>query len=834
MPVDDGPMSTRGELSVVRRAAIVALAVLLAAASISLTIAFRARWNGTHLPYSVQWWTLIPAYLVAYQLGVAYEYRRETMHALVTHLPLVMGIVFVAPGGHVSARFLAAVLASLHAREHSARFVFNVAIGTFETAVAASVLTWMQSSPQPGYSLWISILGALLVSELSSFAVMQILLALLGETQSRASRRNWLVAHLASGALFGGCAIVFVAAVWTDPVMLAIVAVVALTLMGAYQRHQALARQHHQSSELQQFVSGLGALEMRTPEGLRVLDHVRGLLHARSLELALQTTEGWARVHTAEGQAPREDTPTPEDVLTNSSAVAAASLDGEDRMVTPLIGSTGLLGVLSVKDRLGDRSRFGAHDLRLLETLGAELAGALERGQLQHDLALAATTDPLTGLANLNEVTAQISQLLALEPDGVFVATIAVDSFREVNDTLGHQVGDELLCEVTRRLQLTFPDSILGRIGGGRFAICLARRVFGGDVAMFGLGIRAQVEGGAQLGPIGTHVKLSVGCAQSPEHGSDAPTLIRRAETAMYGARNANGGPVVWEPVYEVEGQRRLAVVMALREAVASGAIGVAYQPKIRTTDSSVAGVEALARWTHPALGAISPAEFIPLAEASGLMGPLTTLVLRQALTTCKSWQRRGGRIGVSVNVSAETLLDHTFATEVAALLTASNIAADLLTLELTEGVVVNDPALAAQRMHDLQRLGVKLSVDDFGTGYSSLTYLKGLPVDEVKIDKGFVDHVTEDMADRAVVRAVVDIAHTMGLTVVAEGVENNDQLRTLVELGVDEAQGYLLARPMAALDMAQWLRRREVVEPAPEQTTSPTTLPLGMPTQRG
>jgi EAL domain-containing protein (putative c-di-GMP-specific phosphodiesterase class I) len=279
----------------------------------------------------------------------------------------------------------------------------------------------------------------------------------------------------------------------------------------------------------------------------------------------------------------------------------------------------------------------------------------------------------------------------------------------------------------------------------------------------------------------------------------------------MFGARTTGGGPVVWEPVYEVEGQRRLAVVMALREAVSSGAIGVAYQPKIRLSDNSVAGVEALARWTHPALGAISPAEFIPLAEAAGLMGPLTTLVLRQALTTCKGWQRRGGRIGVSVNVSADTLLDSAFVTEIAALLTASNVSPDLLTLELTEGVVVDDPDLAARRMSELRSLGVRLSVDDFGTGYSSLTYLKGLPIDEVKVDKGFVDRVVEDMGDRAVVRAVVDIAHTLGMAVVAEGVENNDQLQTLNELGVDEAQGYLLARPMAALDMAQWLRRREM-----------------------
>jgi EAL domain-containing protein (putative c-di-GMP-specific phosphodiesterase class I) len=301
-----------------------------------------------------------------------------------------------------------------------------------------------------------------------------------------------------------------------------------------------------------------------------------------------------------------------------------------------------------------------------------------------------------------------------------------------------------------------------------------------------------------------------VGCARGREHGKDAATLIRRAETAMYSARNASGGPVVWEPAYEVEGQRRLAVVMALREALASGAIGVGFQPKVDTLTRVVTGVEALARWTHPALGAISPSEFVPLAEASGLMGPLTSSVLRQALTTCKGWQRRGGRVGVAINVSAETILDPSFVTEVAAILTSVAIEPDLLTLELTEGVVVNDPALAAERLGELRALGVKISVDDFGTGYSSLTYLKGLPVDEVKIDKAFVDGIVHDLADGAVVRAVVDIAHTLGLRVVAEGVEQEEQHLMLARFGVDEVQGYLHARPMAALDVAQWLRRRE------------------------
>jgi EAL domain-containing protein (putative c-di-GMP-specific phosphodiesterase class I) len=280
----------------------------------------------------------------------------------------------------------------------------------------------------------------------------------------------------------------------------------------------------------------------------------------------------------------------------------------------------------------------------------------------------------------------------------------------------------------------------------------------------------------------------------------------------MHSAREVHGGPVVWEPAYEVSGQRRLAVVTALREALSTGAIGLAFQPKIDTTTGAATGVEALARWTHPALGPIGPDEFIPLAEASGLMGALTSSVLRQALVACKGWQRRAHAVGVSVNVSADTVLDPGFVTEVSTILTAMAVDPALLTLELTEGVVVADPELAAVRLGELRALGVKVSVDDFGTGYSSLTYLKGLPVDEVKIDKGFVNGLATDPADRAVVRAVVDIAHTLGLRVVAEGVEEQEQHELLRSLGVDEAQGYLHARPMPALDVAIWLRKREAL----------------------
>ena len=282
-------------------------------------------------------------------------------------------------------------------------------------------------------------------------------------------------------------------------------------------------------------------------------------------------------------------------------------------------------------------------DLRLLETVGAELATALDRGRLLTDLERSATTDALTGLPNLQETTRRLDALLDRERDVVLIA-LTVLSFRAVNDALGRELGDQLLLEVSRRLVAACPGAVVGRVGGARFAVALPSRDIGSDPEHFGLSLRAQVEGPAQLGALGTPVRLSVGLVRAPDHGTRAPTLLRRAETAMYGGRHVGGGPVLWEPAYEVLGNRRLAVVMALREALAVGAIGVAYQPKVALRDGAVAGVEALARWNHPALGVVGPDEFVPLAEASGLMGPLTAAVLKQSLATRCSTPASCGR----------------------------------------------------------------------------------------------------------------------------------------------------------------------------------------------
>jgi diguanylate cyclase (GGDEF)-like protein len=798
-----------------RSAAAAGLSLALLLAGVALTLKAGPPAYDPGLPLPLLLGVLLPVYVFAHHFALDFEFRRESNGVTLVHLPLALGVQVVAPLAHLATRLTAAIINIALERQSPQKAIYNLAAAAFEVGAAAFAVGLVPPG-ETGPEMWLALYLGLVAGDVVGALVLNAIWRVIGLPVSVARALRTLLLTAPVSLLFTGMAVVAISAARVESSTALVMLALAGWLGLAYRAHRRVVAQQATTEQLYSFVKDLGPLKVQDPHAPAVLEQVRVLLHAERLDLTTPDGDRWVRLVVSHGaDAERhEDQPSPLNkhvAATRAPVLRSRQRGGDDTMATPLLASSGVVGILTATQRLGQLRGFEARDLRMLETVGAELSIALERGRLHTDLERAATRDPLTGLRNLSEFTSRLEDLLLADPDeGAVLAAVAVDSFREVNDTLGHQVGDELLLEVTRRLLLSCPGALIGRIGGGRFAVSVPASEVGDAPEMFGLAMRSQVEGAAQIGAVGTHIRLSVGIVRAPEHGTDAATLIRRAETAMYSARQAHGGPVLWEPAYEVQGQRRLAVVTALREALSTGAIGVAFQPKVEAATGRVSGVEALARWTHPALGAVGPDEFVPLAEASGLMGPLTTTVLRQSLTACKGWQRRAQGVGVAVNVSADTVLDPAFVTEVAAAVDFAGIAPDLLTLELTEGVVVSDPQLAVVRMGELRALGVKLSVDDFGTGYSSLTYLKGLPVDEVKIDKGFVDGLATDPADRAVVRAVVDIAHTLGLRVVAEGVEQEAQQGILRALGVDELQGYLHARPMPALEVAAWLRARE------------------------
>ncbi len=759
-------------------------------------------------PFALPWWTLVPVYLAAARLNLAFERRGSNVGVTLVQVPLAVGLVLVSAGLHLVARLIATATLCAWRRQPPLQALYNLGVSSVEVGAPVAVVSATHlSGGHPGPAFWAALLVGLLVGELVACLSINVVLRLLHQPVSWPQFVEHLTVALGTTVVFTGLAVLTLAAAWTDPWTLAVVAALAVALAAAYRAHGRVAAQQRATERLYAFVKDLGPVDAEQPEVLEVLDRVRELLHAEHLEFVSVGRDG----RVLRRLVVHRDAPA--DVgVDEHEALPPARESKVDSIRTPLLSGSTVVGLLTARERIGSDRRFDLGDRRLLETVAAELGTALDRGRLLRELGRAATTDAMTGLPNLRRTTSDLDLLLSAAPDGVLLAAVSVESFREVNDTLGHEVGDELLREVARRLRAVSAHAVLGRIGGGRFALAVPADGRDHDPEMFGLDLRSRLEGDAELEVVTTQVRVSVGCVGAPEHGRDAPTLLRRAETAMYAAQHAHGGPVLWEPAYELRGQRRLAIVMALREALASGAVGAAFQPKIDAATGTCTGVEALARWQHPALGPIAPEEFVPLAEAAGLLNLLTSAMLRQALQACSAWQAPGRRVGVAVNVSAETLQHREFVADVAEILSTVGIRPDLLTLELTEDIVVADPQLAAERMGELRALGVRLSVDDFGTGYSSLTYLKGLPVDEVKIDKGFVQGLVADAGDQAVVRAVVDIAHTLGLRVVAEGVEQEDQHGLLRRLGVDELQGYLHARPMPALDVTRWLQRQHRV----------------------
>ncbi|GAC1566262.1 MAG: hypothetical protein NVS3B14_07290 [Ktedonobacteraceae bacterium] len=304
-------------------------------------------------------------------------------------------------------------------------------------------------------------------------------------------------------------------------------------------------------------------------------------------------------------------------------------------------------------------------------------------------------------------------------------------------------------------------------------------------------------------------IDVSIGVVFSPIHGKDAQTLLRRADIAMYLAKRTHTGYAFYESTSDESNPRRLAVIGALRQAIASNALELYYQPKAEVKTGTVRSVEALARWHHPTYGSIPPDQFIPMAEQMGLIAPLTLWVLETALQQCQKWRNAGHEITIAINLSMWNLRDVTLPDTIGDMLQAYGIPASLLCVELTEGTMMTDINRTMEVLNRLVTLGVRIAIDDFGTGYSSLAYLKRLPINELKIDRSFVQHMTTNQADATIVRSTIALAHHLGLQVVAEGVEDEITWNRLAEFDCDVIQGYYLSRPVPAAAFENWLQSR-------------------------
>jgi diguanylate cyclase (GGDEF)-like protein len=451
--------------------------------------------------------------------------------------------------------------------------------------------------------------------------------------------------------------------------------------------------------------------------------------------------------------------------------------------------------------------------LVIFQYLIGELLLSQRRGE---ELAVMAATDELTGLANrkhFNDLVDAAIASLAGTPGTFGVLLLDLDHFKDINDTLGHQYGDDLLADLGPRLAKRIGDNgMVARFGGDEFAILPAVRTENmAALTAIVEDVMACVREPVKFDDITLQVDASIGVARYPSDGADAQTLLRRADIAMYAAKAERDGHRFYTHGQDSHSVSRLSMVGDFRRALLKDdEIIVHFHPIIDLRNGQVYGAEALVRWQHPELGLLQPAAFLEIVEQTGLIGDMTTLVLRKAIAECAAWHAAGRDLTVSVNLSVRNLHDDMLSTLVAQELDRHCLGPDALILEITESMILSDPQRALATVESLTEIGVRFAVDDFGTGHSSLANLRRLPVHELKIDRSFVTPMLNEETDGVIVRSTVDLGHALGLKVVAEGVEDEVTLARLEEIGCDRAQGHYFSKPIPPIDFMRWISRYE------------------------
>ena len=810
-------------------AGVLALAAMLTLAASALALWFVDR--SAAVPLHLPAWVAFVGLFIAGTAPLMLEVQSNTLSLSLTEIPIVVGLLSMQRVPMFLAGTAGWLLALLLSRRRAPlKLAFNIPLMFFEMAVTAAVFD--AAIPRPSLTAWTTWGGlviALAVSIVLSTTAVNIVIALAGDQISLRHAVRHTLLGLANATMATGLTVV---ALMT--VNLTVAAVVPLMLLGAasilpLRRNAILQHRYDGLLLLHEFTAGLtGSTDL--PSTLTsVLDETSRVLRAADASVLLRRETDAVHCSLRPGSPA---IPAVGDAVWNAVvgegqqvrlAKGSTDFDGyldahaiRDLMAVPLVHGEDVIGVLVVRNRLGEVSTFDTDDLAIFATMANQTTVTLqnlrlidqlrdESAERQHQ----ALHDDLTALPNRAHLYATLDERLAEGP--ATVAILDLNRFKEVNDTLGHHVGDAVLVEAARRLRRAMPaKALVARLGGDEFAIVL----FGvGRVGEAMQKLRALELVFAEpviLDSMALRIDASVGFAVSPEHGTDRSTLLRRADVAMYAAKQHRMTMIrCYDRSQERSSKRSLEIVGALRTAIENETIDVVFQPKASLADGEIVGAEALARWNDPVLGRIGPDEFIPLAEQAGFIDALTGVVLRRSLDACVEWRDRGHDLGVAVNVDSQTLLASGFADFVNAALASRSLPPSVLTIEITERELVRELEAASTVIEALRTLGVKFSIDDFGTGYSSLNYLIRLPVDEIKIDRSFVTGVTESRQHEAIIRAVADIARSLDLLTVVEGIEDQQTWDLVATLGCIYAQGYHLARPMPNTDLLSWLDRR-------------------------
>jgi diguanylate cyclase (GGDEF)-like protein len=770
---------------------------------------------------------LAAAFAMAESTALHVEIRKESHSLSLGSIPLLFGLVFTNPLALAAAYVAGGSFALLFVRRsgllktfwNSTLFVAQVGLGAFFIRSILGV-----EVPESAVE-WLVPLGGVMLAELISLLAVSLVIMVVDTTF-----RPHLFADVGQSqilAVLAGTYTVTVAACAMAEPLIVGYALIPLVGVGILLRHTGQVSQRLKDVQLlHAFTTALS-----NERGARTID--TGLVElaqiTRSRTAGLMILGGDDRAATLRVFADdRLVTPTiasPIRLLTQiaenhevsglSRDAAPAELqalftelDADWIMATSVLGEADRSAVLFVCDRLGMRNDFNDDDRRLFLSLANNFSARLSNDVLVEQLENQARHDALTQLPNRLSYEVSLTAELARTDRSGIVVMLDLDRFKEINDSLGHDMGDRLLVEIANRLRsVARPIDLVARFGGDEFALALIDDA--SDPSLISeqrirdieaiLTERIEIEG------IRFDVGASLGVAQWPAAGTDSETLLRRADTAMYEAKRRQVGPVWYNTALDADEPRRLELYHSASDAFDNGELAVLFQPKISTTTGLLSGVEALVRWCHPKWANVPPDEFVPLMVHAGLVGRLTRFVINRSAEAAFALEEAGYPVPVAVNLTPRDLLDPTLVDDVRAILDRVGTRPDSLLVEITEDAMVVDIDAAVSVLNQLRAMGIEVAIDDFGTGYSSLQLLHQLPIDQLKIDRSFVQRMISDDSAAAIVTASINLAHDLALDVVAEGVETFDTYDRLTALGCDEIQGYLIEPALTLRGLLGW-----------------------------
>ncbi|MGY1684056.1 putative bifunctional diguanylate cyclase/phosphodiesterase [Geodermatophilus sp. SYSU D00867] len=783
---------------------------------------------------------VVAAFFATDMVSLHVEFRRQTVAWSVSELALTIALVEFGGVWAAVARVVGLGASMAYQRYAWAKMVYNLAVAVIEVAAAVTVLQVLPFGALEDPLSWVSLLVAVLVADLVGAPLVVAAIRLSG---GNPTWRLWKELLLPIGVVAPfAVSVGLVAALLNARTGWAafLIAPAAVAVILLFRRFAQVSRAGQGLEQIYDFARRIESVSPDEDGPLEIAVAVKELLNADKVALWLPPylDEPPRLVVAGDGGVTWYDGPAdPEDVLrqrvltpgstepvlvtagraTPAESAALTRRGAQEVLGAPVATAAGEPGYLEVCDRRSDVVSFSGSDRSALDSMLTHVNAAIRQQQLLTQIRYDADHDRLTGLPNRQRLAAEIDQMLGADPVGARAGLVlaALDNHTEIVDTLGHAAADELLLVTAGLLREHAPPAALvARMEGEQFAVLLpglslpateraARR------------LREATSTRARVAGLDLEVTLTIGVAAAPVHGTDSGTLMQRADVALLAAASESGGVASYHQVLDQQSLRRLQLGTELEQAMADGQISVVFQPIIDARTSDIVSVETLVRWAHPRFGAIPPDDFIHLAEQIGRIGPLTDHVLDLALARCRRWLDQDIALSVAVNLSARCLAEPDLVERVQRALRRHGVPGELLILELTEGSVVDDSVRSGTVLTDLHALGLRLSMDDFGTGYSSLSQLRQLPIDEVKIDKSFVLGMSTSQGESFIARSIIELAHNLGLRVVAEGVEDELTRKLLTEMGCDKLQGFLVSRPLADEMLEKWLLARTGVRSA-------------------